>query len=80
MHFSLRAIIALALISAVGYAGAVTPNLEKKEGRAAVRWADSVYNTLTERQRVSQLVFPTINPKGGASSKAIIKKAVSTDA
>lgn len=80
MHFSLRTIIALALIAAVGYAGAVTPNLEKKEGRAAVRWADSVYNALTERQRVSQLVFPTINPKGGASSKAAIKKAVATDA
>ena len=81
MHISLRAFFAVALMSVFGRTGAVIPNLEKTEAAvAAGRWVDSVYNSLTERQRVSQLVFPTVNPKAGASGKAVIKKYIQTDA
>lgn len=81
MHISLRAFFAVALMAVFGRVGAVIPNLEKTEAAgAAERWVDSVYNSLTERQRVSQLVFPTVNPKAGASGKAVIKKYIQTDA
>ena len=79
MHISLRAFFAVALMAVFGRVGAVKPNLEKTEAAgAAERWVDSVYNSLTERQRVSQLVFPTVNPKAGASGKTVIKKYVQT--
>ncbi len=60
-------------------AQAVVPNLEKNAPAEATRWVDSVYNTLSERQRVAQLVFPTVNPKGGESAKGVIRKYVKTD-
>lgn len=80
MHYSLRAVCAAVLISAVGSVAAVIPNFEKKDAsHAAARWADSVYSTLSDRQRVAQLVFATVNPQDGAASKAVVKKFVSTD-
>ncbi len=67
------------LIIAFGMQGGET-NLIKKNGRdRCERWADSVYNTLTERQRVAQLVFPKVGPNRGESSKAQIKKLVATN-
>ena len=53
-------------------------NLEKNRLDEASRWADSVYNTLTERQRVAQSVFPTINPQDGAASKASVRRMIET--
>jgi len=41
-----------------------------------VAWVDSVYNSLSERDRVAQLLCPKVNPAGGAASKAVIKKYV----
>jgi len=58
---------------------AVTPNIERGKAAEAARWADSVYNTLTERQRIAQLVFPKVNPAQGETSKATIKRLVATD-
>lgn len=49
------------------------------DGRAARAWADSVYSTLTEEQRVAQLVFPKVDPRGGAASKTLIRKLVETN-
>ncbi len=60
-------------------ATAATTNFAKQAGSAADRWADSVYNTLSERQRIAQLVFPTVNPEDGDGSKAVIKRYVQTD-
>lgn len=56
-------------------ASAVTPNLIKNADRAACdRWVDSVYNTLTPRERVAQLIFPKTMPAQGDNSKAAIKR------
>lgn len=41
---------------------------------AAARWADSVYSTLTVRQRFAQLMMPKAVPTGGATSKAAIRR------
>lgn len=52
----------------------------KKAGAAECdRWADSVYSTLTERQRVAQLIFPKVGPDRGAESKAQIKRLVAAN-
>ena len=60
-------------------AAAITPNLERKREAEAIRWADSVYSTLTERQRIAQLIFPKVVPTQGEASKATIKRLVGRD-
>ena len=54
-------------------------HLWDKRGDKATAWADSVYNTLSERQRVAQLIFPKIVPTQGASSKTTIKTLIGKD-
>lgn len=39
-------------------------------------WVDSVYQSLTPRQRVAQLVFPKFAPDQGQTAKAAIKRLV----
>lgn len=46
---------------------------------ACRRWVDSVYNTLTQRQRVAQLVFPNVAPDQGQASRAAIKRFVAVN-
>ncbi len=41
-------------------------------------WVDSVYDALSERDRVAQLLCPKVNPAGGEASRAAIKKYVGT--
>lgn len=41
------------------------------------RWVDSVYNSLTPRQRVAQLFCPVVDPTKGETSKSVIKRYVS---
>lgn len=43
------------------------------------QWVDSVYKTLSERERVAQLLIPMVDPRSGASSKATIAKWVKTE-
>lgn len=43
------------------------------------QWVDSVYKTLSERERVAQLFIPMVDPRSGASSKATIAKWVKTE-
>lgn len=58
---------------------AVTPNLVRNaDMQACRRWVDSVYNSLSERQRVAQLMCPKMMPNRGAVSKAEIKRLVQT--
>lgn len=57
-------------------AAATTPNIERGREAAANRWADSVYSTLSERQRVAQLMFPKAVPTQGDASRATIKRLV----
>ena len=58
---------------------AIKPNIERTKGEQAGRWADSVYASLTERQRIAQLVFPKVNPAQGEASKTAIRRLAGTD-
>lgn len=49
---------------------------EKANMDACQRWVDSVYNSLTLKQRVGQLVFPKVVPTQGANSKNSIKRLI----
>ena len=59
--------------------GGESPLLKKANSSAARHWADSVYKSLTERQRVAQLFCPKAIPTKGDESKAAIKRLVQTD-
>lgn len=76
-NYLVSAVVAVSL-SALS-AGAVTPNIERKRQAEAERWADSVYNTLTERQRVAQLVFPKVAPTHGENSRASVRRYIDKD-
>lgn len=66
-----------ALMLVAGLTVAVKPNMEKKgEGNACEKWVDSVYSTLTLRQRVAQLMFPKVVPTQGEASKRTIRNYV----
>ena len=75
-------IAALLRLTAVAVAVAVSaPGLCAKSlisqaanSPAAKRWADSVYSTLSERQRVAQLVCAKVVPTRGSESRAVIKR------
>ncbi len=71
-------IIAGALLAPLMSAAALT-NPEKQHQAGAAAWADSVYNTLSERERVAQLVFGTVNPTEGDASKAVVRRFVKND-
>lgn len=59
---------------------AVTPlMLNKKNDIVNKHWVDSVYNSMTNRERVAQLFIPTINPRNGETSKATVKKYIKTE-
>ena len=69
MHNYLKTSLAALALLACATASGVVPNVEKTHRAAADRWADSVYATLSERERVAQLVFPNVNPTDGQGSK-----------
>lgn len=58
---------------------AVTTNVERAQGVAAAHYADSVYKTLSLRERVGQLVFAKAVPTGGEASKATVRRFIETD-
>lgn len=58
-------------------AAAVVPNFEKN-CPSADAWADSVYSTLTLRQRVAQLVVAPVSP-GAKNMRATVRQLVQTD-
>lgn len=61
-------------------ASAIKPIILKNNSNAQCRqWVDSVYNSLTNRERVAQLFIPTINPRNGEGSKAIIAKYIKAE-
>ena len=72
-------LMALALGACAVTAEAAVPGIELKRRNEASRWADSVYNTLSERQRVAQLVFPKVVPTHGENSKATLRKYIGDD-
>lgn len=49
---------------------AVTPKMLKDvDSKACDRWVDSVYNTLTPRQRIAQLIIANVSPAAGQASR-----------
>ena len=54
--------------------GSVSPITKEARSSRARQWADSVYRSLNERQRVAQLFCAKIVPTKGAESKAAIKR------
>ncbi|MDE6120546.1 MAG: hypothetical protein K2F63_02005, partial [Muribaculaceae bacterium] len=79
MHNYLKTTLVALLSGISAGAFAVVPNLERNLPDSADRWVDSVYNSLSERQRVAQLVFGKIDPTKAESAKAAIRKQVQTD-
>ena len=73
-----KSILLLLAIMATAYSAHSTIN-SQADSKAARHWADSVYNTLTERQRVAQLICPTIDPSLGDKAYDYIKKMVGTN-
>lgn len=79
---SISCALLLAMLAAgVPSAGAQqpVPHIFDKKYDRAVHYADSVYNTLSERQRAAQLVFPKVVPTLDEKSKANIKKLFGTE-
>lgn len=59
---------------------AIVPQIESTtEQDECSRWVDSVYNSLSERERVAQLVFPKVVPTLGADSRAVIRRYVESN-
>jgi beta-glucosidase-like glycosyl hydrolase/CubicO group peptidase (beta-lactamase class C family) len=73
-----KSILLFAAMAAVAF-NAHSSILTDAESKAARHWADSVYNTLSERQRVAQLICPTIDPKQGDKAYEYIKRMVATN-
>ena len=44
--------------------------------QACSLWVDSVYATLSDRERVAQLFIPVVDPKDGDASRAVIRNLV----
>ena len=70
--------ILICIFSAISLsAAAVVPNFEKN-CPSADAWADSVYSTLTLRQRVAQLVVAPVSPDA-KNMRATVRQLVHTD-
>ena len=50
-----------------------TPVLAADNETKAAQWADSVYNSLTPRQRLAQLIFPKVSPRSESARSTLIK-------
>lgn len=76
----IKAIMAACLLLTACCAGATEPTIVRNTDHAArERWVDSVYRSLTPRQRVAQLVCGKTVPGQGADSRAAIRRLVQTD-
>ncbi|MCH5247575.1 MAG: serine hydrolase [Muribaculaceae bacterium] len=69
-------IFGMAMAMTLGCA-AIVPQIEKKGvSSECQKWVDSVYQTLSERDRVAQLIFPKFNPKTGEEGLERLKMLV----
>lgn len=74
-----KKIFVLTLLALAALSAGAANRLEKGVNMTACRhWVDSVYNSMTEQERIGQLVFPKVVPTHGANSKATIKRLVET--
>ena len=59
---------------------AIKPRIITRESSSASKhWVDSVYQSMSDRERVAQLFIPTINPRNGSTSKATISKYIKAE-
>lgn len=72
----LSIIIAAVIGSNVIAAPHPTTLLQRVDSEQCRRWVDSVYNTLSKRQRVAQLMFPKVRPRNLAQAKAEVKQYI----
>lgn len=63
----------LLLVSSVAGVSAGTALYNSTQTEECLQWVDSVMKSMTMNQRIAQLFVPTINPKGGAASDALVK-------
>ena len=77
-NYLLRISTSIIFTSALA-AGAVTPNIERSQRAQADRWADSVYATLSDRERIAQLMFVKVVPTQGDASRATVRRYFETD-
>lgn len=79
MHFKKYLLTLAALIGMFGslvHGASQSPVQREADSEACRHWVDSVYNSLTERERVAQLVFPKVVTTQGATTKAALKRLV----
>ncbi len=75
-----RIIISIFMVLMTLSMSAVTPlMLKQNNDKGNKRWVDSIYDSMTNRERVAQLFIPTVNPRNGESSRAIIKRYIKTE-
>ena len=75
MNKRLISILSAAAVVLTGFARE-TNIMNAVDKAACDRWVDSVYNSLTERERVAQLIVPKAVPTHGEKSKERLKQLV----
>lgn len=68
----------LAFAATVMADNVMSPIMTAAQSGRAKQWADSVYRSLSQRQRVGQLFCAKVVPTQGAKSKAAIKRLIDT--
>ena len=70
---------ALMLVMALTMMAGKPSMLYSGKVEAQQKWVDSVYNSLSLRDRVAQVFIPMVDPTGGATSKSTISKWIKTN-
>lgn len=81
MFFSIkRYLFMLATLALPAMSKAVAPSLGQLTTTPdCQQWVDSVYNSLTSRQRIAQLFCPVVDPTKGEAATVLIKRYTATD-
>ncbi len=74
--FNLPLILLFALPLSLAAADVPMSHFAAEQTPACERWVDSVFNSLSERDRVAQLIFPKVAPRQTEAARAAIKRYV----
>lgn len=77
--FLIAAALATSSIFALNGAARKPDIIARTPAAQTAHWVDSVYNSMTERQRVAQLFIPKLDIADNANSRALIKRLVESD-
>ena len=69
-------LLSLAILIGLSSLFAVEPNLAKGKSAEASRYADSIYKTLSLKERIAQLIVPCVTPGKGESSLASVRNLI----